>query len=603
MLDRQKEMERIPTMVKEIMSGNEAIARGAWEAGCSFASAYPGTPSTEIIENLSAIKEISSRWANNEKTALEMAIGASIGGLRSLAAMKHVGLNVAADPLCAVGYTGVNAGLVVVTADDPGCHSSQNEQDNRLYALLAKVALVEPSDSQECKDFIKEAYEISERFDIPVLFRVTTRICHSKGLVELEQPGEMLVKPYQQNRGKYCMLPANARVRHVAREESLVELEKFANTSSLNRFEWGKDRKLGIVTSGISYQYAKEVFGDDASILKLGLTNPMPKALIKEFCTGVDEIYVIEEGEPFIENVVKALGFSCTGKDKVPILGELNASIVRNALVGHKPQDGYSVDVQAPPRPPVLCAGCPHRGFFFSLKKNKKRIVAMGDIGCYSLGVGEPFAGFETTLCMGAGISGTIGFSKALEKQGDPRKVLGMVGDSTFFHSGVTSLIDVIHADANVIACVLDNSITAMTGHQVNAGSNKDVQGYEVPAIDLVALIRGLGVPDERLRVVDPLDLKAVQEAFDAAVAVKGPFVIVTKRPCVLIKEVARANVGRHCQVDPDKCVGCKACTLIACPAMAFKDKKSMVADPASCTACGLCMQMCKFDAISRVGE
>lgn len=589
-------------MVKEIMSGNEAIARGAWEAGCSFAAAYPGTPSTEILENLAEIREISARWANNEKTALEMAIGAAIGGLRSLAAMKHVGLNVAADPLCAVGYTGVNAGLVVVTADDPGCHSSQNEQDNRFYALLAKVALVEPSDSQECKDYIKEAFAISERFDIPVLFRVTTRICHSKGLVELEQPGETVVKPYQQNRSKYCMLPANARVRHVVREESLAELEEYANTSSLNRIEWGS-RKLGIVTSGISYQYAKEVFGNSASILKLGLTNPLPRALIKEFCGAVDEIYVIEEGEPFIENAVKALGFSCTGKDKITITGELNASIVGAALAGKNPQAGYSVDVQAPPRPPVLCAGCPHRGFFWSLKKNKKRIVAMGDIGCYSLGVGEPFAGFETNLCMGAGISGTIGFAKALEKQGDPRKVLGMVGDSTFFHSGITSLIDVIHADANVIACILDNSITAMTGHQVNAGSDRDVQGNEVPAIDVVALIRGLGVPEDRLRVVDPLDLKAMQQALDAAVAVKGPFVIITKRPCVLIKEVARANAGRYCQVDPDKCVGCRACTLIACPAMAFKDNKSIIADPASCTACGLCMQMCKFDAISKVGE
>ena len=291
-------------MVREIMSGNEAIARGAWEAGCAFASAYPGTPSTEIIENIAAIKEIPARWANNEKTALEMAIGASIGGLRSLAAMKHVGLNVAADPLCSVGYTGVNAGLVVVTADDPGCHSSQNEQDNRLYALLAKLALVEPSDSQECKDFIKAAYEISERFDIPVLFRVTTRICHSKGLVELEQPREMQVKPYQQNRSKYCMLPAMARVRHAVREESLKELEEYANTCALNRIEWAGDRKLGIITSGISYQYAKEVFGDSASILKLGLTNPMPRALITEFCSAVENIYVIEEGEPFIENVV-----------------------------------------------------------------------------------------------------------------------------------------------------------------------------------------------------------------------------------------------------------------------------------------------------------
>ena len=590
-------------MVKEIMSGNEAIARGAWEAGCAFASAYPGTPSTEIIENIAAIKEIPARWANNEKTALEMAIGASIGGLRSLAAMKHVGLNVAADPLCSAGYTGVNAGLVVVTADDPGCHSSQNEQDNRLYALLAKLALVEPSDSQECKDFIKAAYEISERFDIPVLFRVTTRICHSKGLVELEQPGEMQVKPYQQNRSKYCMLPAMARVRHAVREESLKELEEYANTCALNRIEWAGDRKLGIITSGISYQYAKEVFGDSASILKLGLTNPMPRALITEFCSAVENIYVIEEGEPFIENVVKALGFTCTGKEKVPILGELNSQIVRAALVGKEEQDGYSLDLQAPPRPPVLCAGCPHRGFFFTLNKNKKNIVAMGDIGCYSLGVGEPFNGFDISTCMGAGISGTIGLAKALEMQGDPRKVLGMVGDSTFFHSGLTSLIDVIHADANVIACVLDNSITAMTGHQVNAGSNKDVKGNAVPAIDLVAIIRALGVPDERLRVVDPLDLKAVQEAFNAALAVKGPFVIITKRPCALIKEVARANAGKYCQVNPDKCVGCKACTLIACPAMAFKDNKALIADPASCTACGLCIQMCKFDAISRVGE
>lgn len=588
-------------MNKVIMSGDEAVARGAYEAGCTVAAAYPGTPSTEILENVAAYKQdIYCQWACNEKVAAEIAAGASIGGARALCAMKHVGLNIASDPVFTMGYAGVNGGLVVVSADDPGCHSSQNEQDNRLYAPHMKLGMMEPSDSAECKDYTIAAFELSERFDIPVLLRMTTRVCHSKSLVELGERADVPVKKYVRDTGKYAMLPATARKRHLIREQLLLEMEEYANDCPYNRTEWAADRKIGIITSGISYQHAKEVFGDSASYLKLGLTYPLPRKLIREFASQVETLYVIEENDPYLENTVRALGFACIGKDKVPICGELDAQILRKALLGAADPATYAAPTEAPARPPVLCAGCPHRGFFYAISKNSKKIVPVGDIGCYALGVNAPLNGFDYSICMGAGLSSIIGFAKALESQGDSRKVLGMLGDSTFFHSGLNSLIDVVVSQANVIACVLDNSITAMTGHQDNPGTGRNLMGEPAPAVDLVAMIRATGIGEDRIRIVDPLDVPAMMDAIAAGAAVSGPFVIVTKRPCALIKEVARLNAGRHCVVDHDKCKGCKACMQIACPAISFKDKKSTISVSAGCTGCGLCVQMCKFGAISR---
>jgi indolepyruvate ferredoxin oxidoreductase alpha subunit len=587
---------------KAIMSGNEAVARGCMEAGCGFAAAYPGTPSTEILENMSQYKDIYCQWANNEKVAAEMAGGAAIGGMRALVAMKHVGMNVAADPMFSYAYAGVKGGLIFVTADDPGCHSSQNEQDNRLYAPHAKMPMFEPSDSQECKDFISAAFDISERFDLPVIFRMTTRICHSKSIVVLGEATAPVLKKYETDIGKYTLLPAVARVRHRVVSDQLAQLEDYAGKSHLNRIEYDKKKEIGIITSGISYQHAKEVFGENASYLKFGITYPLSRALIAEFCDSVDKVYVIEEGEPYLETAVAALGYKCIGKDKITDQGELTAGIVRTALTDIAPNEGYDQPGEAPPRPPVLCAGCPHRGFFYALGKYKDRIVAVGDIGCYALGIQTPFHGFDISICMGSGISAPLGLSKALAAQGDGRRVLGLLGDSTFFHSGVNSLIDVVHAKANVIACVLDNSITAMTGHQENAGTTHDLMGYEVPSVDVVALVEATGIDEDRIRIVDPLDIEAMTGAIDAALSREGPFVIVTKSPCALIKAVIKARGDLRCAIDAEKCIGCKACMKIACPSLAFKEKKAYISDPANCTGCGLCRQMCKFDAITKVG-
>ena len=592
-------------MSKVIMTGNEAVARGAYEAGCYVAAAYPGTPSTEILENVGEhySADIYSQWACNEKVAAEIVSGASIGGARALCAMKHVGMNVAMDPIFTMAYAGVNGGLVIVTADDPGCHSSQNEQDNRLYAPHAKLAMLEPSDSEECKEFTKAAFALSERFDIPVLLRMTTRVCHSKGLVELEERENVPVRKYERRADKFAMLPAVARVRHMIREESLADMENYSNACSYNRVENTGGSKVGVITSGISYQYAKEVFGDTVNYLKLGLTFPLPRNLIREFAARMDTLYIIEENEPYLENAVRAMGFACIGKDKIPVCGELNTEIVRRCLLGDSTGAGYEVPAQAPARPPVMCAGCPHRGFFYTVSKNLKKVVPAGDIGCYALGINEPLNGFDYSICMGAGLSSIIGLAKALELQGDSRKALGMVGDSTFFHSGMNSLVDVVSAEANVIACVLDNSITAMTGHQQNPGTARNLMGLPSPQMDLVALIRATGIGEDRIQVVDPIDLEALQAAIDAGLAVTGPFVIVTKSPCALLKEVIKANAGKHCVIHSDRCKGCKMCMKVACPAIAFENGKAVIADVASCNGCGLCKQMCKFDAIERIGE
>ena len=588
-------------MERVILSGNEALARGAYEAGCLVAAAYPGTPSTEILENMAQYKDVRSKWATNEKVALEIAAGAAIGGARALAAMKQVGINVAADPLFTMGYAGVNAGLVVVTADDPGCHSSQNEQDNRLYAPHAKLAMVEPADSQECKDYIEAAYELSEQFDIPVLLRVTTRVCHAKSLVNLGERKDGGVREYVKNTGKYAMLPATARSRHVDREAQLIKLEEYSNGSPLNRVEWG-DRRIGIVSSGISYQYAREVFGDDASYLKLGLTYPLPGRLIDSFAASVESLIVIEEGEPYLENAVRMRGHACMGKERLPVCGELNAAIIARAFQRDVTAQAYSVGVSAPARPPVLCAGCPHRGYFLSLYKHRKSLVAVGDIGCYSLGVNPPFEGFDISICMGAGISAALGLAEALALKGDSRKVFGMVGDSTFFHSGITGLIDVIHCRANVAVCILDNSITAMTGHQDNPGTAEGLMGEPVNPVDLVRIVRATGIGEECVRVVDPLDTGEMDRAVADAIAEVGPFVIITKSPCVLIREVAKARANLACVVDQNKCRHCHACLRIACPALANRGG-AITIDAAACTACGLCARQCRFGAIAKAGE
>ncbi len=585
------------------MSGDEAVARGAWEAGVGVAAAYPGTPSTEILENISLYKkDVYCQWANNEKIAVEIALGASFGGLRSLAAFKHVGMNAAADPIFSAAYTGVNGGMVLVSADDPGCWSSQNEQDNRLYAPHARLGMLEPSDSQECLDFTKAAFDLSERFDLLMLLRMTTRVCHSKSLVEQGERTEH-VGAYRSDPAKYAMLPANARVRHVKVEEQLAALKEYAETSPLNRVEPGKG-KIGIIASGVCYLHAREAFGEDASYLKLGITYPLPDRLIRSFCADKERVIVIEEGEPYLENSVKALGIPCEGKAYTTPQGELSAGRIRAAFgLGEAPETTAS-SLTAPPRPPALCAGCPHRGFYFAMQSYHQRLVAVGDIGCYSLGVGEPFHGFDTAICMGSGFSIPIGLAKALEKQGDGRKVFGILGDSTFFHSGFNSLTDAVHAGANVCLVVLDNSITAMTGHQQNAGTALNLMGEPVPALDIRRMVLSTGLPEERLLEVDPIDQAAMHAAIQKALSTRETWVILSRRPCALLKEVIKARGDLRCEIDPEACKGCRACIKVVCPALTFdgEAKKAVISDPASCTGCGLCMQQCRFGAIRKAG-
>lgn len=588
--------------MRKIMTGNEATARGAWEAGLHFAAAYPGTPSTEILENLAAYKDkgVYSEWATNEKVALEAAAGASIAGARALAAMKHVGLNVAADPLFTLAYTGVNGGLVIVSADDPGLFSSQNEQDNRFYASHAKIAMVEPSDSQECLDYVKEAFEISEKFDTPVLFRVTTRICHSKTLVETGERVEREVRPYKKEVTKYVMAPANAKRRKQILTERIAALTEYSETTPLNRVERGTGA-VGIITSGISYNHAKEVFGDEASYLKLGFTWPLPEKKIRDFAASVETLYVIEENEPYLENFVKALGIACTGREKLPWIDELTPERVRRAFFPESEETGgYSIDINVPPRPPVLCAGCTHRGFFYEVGKYKD-IVVTGDIGCYTLGIVPPLSVTDTVICMGASVSAGIGFRKAVERAGRSEKVFAVIGDSTFFHSGITGLIDAIVNKAPIVVNILDNRITAMTGHQENPGTGRTLMGEPTHQVDLKALCMACGVKEENIRLIDPYDLTATKEAVRAGYEATEPFVIITTSPCALIKEVVKRRANMKCRVDEDKCVKCKLCLKAGCPAVNFRDGRVYI-DRASCNGCTVCMQICPKHAIVREG-
>jgi indolepyruvate ferredoxin oxidoreductase, alpha subunit len=579
------------------MSGNEAIARGAYEAGVKVAAAYPGTPSTEILESMVDYKkDIYCEWAPNEKVAAEVAIGASIAGVRSLSAMKHVGVNVAADPIFTYAYLGVNAGFVLVTGDDPSMHSSQNEQDNRYYAKFAKMAMVEPSDSQESKDFMLEAFNISEQFDTPVLFRVTTRICHSKGIVELGERTEVEPKKYERNLSKFVATPANAKIAHAKVEDRLKALEEYANKSPLNKAEYNENTKVGIVTASVAYQYAKEVFEDNASYLKLGFTYPLPMDLIRDFASKFETVYVIEELEPFMEEQMKAAGIKCIGKELIPNLYELNPDIVAKALL-NKESEIKTLDAKIVARPPVLCPGCPHRGFFYTMSK-KKNTVITGDIGCYTLGGMAPLSAMDTCICMGAGFSAGMGMAKAFEVSGSDKKVFGVVGDSTFFHSGITGAIDIVYNKGRMVPVVLDNSITGMTGHQENPGTGKTLMGEDAIQIDPVDVLKAIGY--KTVKIVDPCDLKAMDETVEEAANSKEPYAIVTKRPCVLIKTLPPFKT--KCKVVKEKCKKCKMCLKVGCPAVFFKDGTSYI-DQSLCVGCEVCMQVCKFDAIEKVGE
>ncbi len=580
-------------MTKHLMSGNEAIARGAYEAGVKVCSAYPGTPSTEIFENLPKYKgEVYCEWAPNEKVATEFAYGASVAGVRSLTAMKHVGLNVAADPMFTAAYNGVTGGFVIVTADDPSMHSSQNEQDNRYYAKFAKLALIEPSDSQECKDFMQEAYRISEEYDMPVLFRTTTRVSHSKSLVELGERHEPEWKGYQKNVRKNVCTPANAYQNHPKVERNLAALAEYSNRCPLNRVEKG-DGEVGVITASIAYQYAKDVFPEGTSFLKLGLTNPLPMDLIREFAASVKTLYVVEELEPFMEEQIKAAGISCIGKEKISNMYELNPQRLRQMLFGVEPEI-KELPVKPVPRPPALCPGCPHRGFFYTMSKRKGSIVT-GDIGCYTLGAAPPLNASDTCVCMGGGFSVGAGIARSLEVMGQKKKVFGVVGDSTFFHSGMTGATEIIYNKANVVPVVLDNHITGMTGHQDNPGSGFNLLGEVAAAIKIEDVLKGVGY--EKILIVDPQDLKAMDAAVKEAEASEVPTAIICRRPCLLIKRIKHETA--LCVVDTDKCIGCKMCQKVGCPALSIVNKKSSI-DPIQCVGCTVCAQVCPVGAISR---
>lgn len=591
--------------MKLLMTGNEAIARGAYEAGVRFASAYPGTPSTEILENVATYKEdIVAEWATNEKVALEAAIGGSIAGARTMASMKHVGVNVAADPLFTFSYTGVNGGMVLITADEPGMHSSQNEQDNRNYAKFAKIAMFEPSTSQEAKDMLKEAFEISEKYDTPVLFRVTTRLCHSKGIVECSDRVEVPIKEYIKNPKKNLTVPAHARVRRVEIDDRMSKLLEYSNNTHLNNYEIN-DTKIGIVASGMCYTYAKEVFKDDASYMKLGFTNPLPMEKIKEFASKVDKIYVIEENDPFIEEQLKANNIKCHGKDIFPSYGELTPDVIRKSVFG-KTNDtiDYNKDLVVN-RPPGLCAGCPHRGFFYELGK-RKNVMVTGDIGCYTLGFAPPYNAMDTTICMGASLSSGHGAQKVFNmKENNKIRVVGVLGDSTFFHTGINSLLDVVYNKGNSISVILDNRITGMTGHQQNPGTGYTLQGDVTSEVNIEELVKACGV--KHIRTINPNNLSQVKESLDWAFELDEPSVIIARWPCAL-KKFSKQDIEEFnnpftskCSVNTDKCIGCKLCMKIGCPAISFKSEEKMVSiDSNKCVGCEVCSQVCPKDAISK---
>ena len=575
--------------MKKLMLGNQAVARGLYEAGCRFVSSYPGTPSTEITEQAALYDEVYAEWAPNEKAAVEAAVGASLAGARAFCAMKHVGFNVAADPLFTASYTGVNGGLVVTVADDPGMHSSQNEQDSRHYAIASKLAMLEPSDSQECKDFVAEAYKISEEYDTPVVLRTCTRVAHSQNLVELKDRDERALKPYERNPQKYVAAPANAVKRHVEVEKRMVALQELAETTPLNREEVG-DTSIGFVTSGTCYLYVKEAF-PDASVFKLGLVNPMPVKRLAAFAAKVDRLIVVEELDGVIENHLRSNGIRVDGgKDIFGLLGELSQNKLRQKLGQPLPAfDTY--DEAVPGRPPVMCPGCPHRGLFTVLSKLK--LTVLGDIGCYTLGSGAPLNAVDSVLCMGASVGMAHGYTKVLGEEA-ASKTVAVIGDSTFMHSGMTGIVNLVYNRGIATVLVLDNAITGMTGHQQNPTTGLTLQNEPTYPIKIEDFCKAVGV--KRVRVVDPQDMAATEEAIKEEIAVAEPSVIIVRRPCALLKYVKH---NPPLSIDPDKCKGCKSCMKIGCPAIRFSDKKASI-DATICVGCGLCEQMCRFGAFER---
>ncbi len=578
-----------------LMTGNEAIARGAYEGGVTVGTAYPGTPSTEIMETLARYPEVDCNWSTNEKTALETAIGASMAGARVLVAMKHVGVNVAADPLMTLSYTGVGGGLVLVSADDPGMHSSQNEQDNRHYARFAKIPLLEPADSEEARDFVMAGLALSEKYDTPVMLRTTTRISHSRStLVPGKRQGKEVVG-FQKNPAKYVMLPGFARQRHPLVEKRLLDLGTEAEVSPLNRIEEGT-KEVGVICSGVAYQYAREAL-PEASFLKLGFSYPLPEKLVRRFAAQVKEILVIEELDPFIEEQLLAMNLEVPvrGKEIFGLLGELGTEIIREKFLGQKLQLIQGND-KIPGRPPVMCPGCSHRGVFYTLRRLKVNVT--GDIGCYTLGALKPLQAIDSCICMGASIGTSLGMVRA-----DPSaagKTVAVIGDSTFLHSGITALLDAVYNRAPITALILDNGITAMTGHQQHPGTGLNLKGEEAPAVDLEKLCLSLGV--RRVTVVDAFDLKRVKAVIKEELAATEPSVIIARRPCIFLL----SSFDEPLYVDEELCNGCKACLALGCPALSFKDDKARI-NPTICTGCGLCEQLCRFDAIKfsaeRAGE
>lgn len=574
--------------MKKLMLGNEAVARGLYEAGCSFVSSYPGTPSTEITEMVAKYPEVYAEWAPNEKVAMEAAFGASFAGKRSFCGMKHVGMNVCADPLFTISYTGVNGGMVIAVADDPGMHSSQNEQDSRHYAIAAKLPMIEPSDSAESLEYTKLAFELSEKFDTPFIIKMCTRVAHSQSIIETSDRVVPEQIPYEKNIAKYVMMPGNAIRRHPIVEERTKALAAYAEITPLNRVEDGKDTSIGIITSSTCYQYVKEVFADKYPVLKLGLVNPLPEDMIKRFAATVKQVIVVEELDPIIETHCRNIGVEVKGKELFGYLGEFSQNIVAEKL-GVEIEKGEKLEDTIPVRPPVMCAGCPHRGLFYTLKKNK--VTVLGDIGCYTLGAVAPLNSIEYTICMGASVSGIHGFNKANEGSSD-NKTVAVIGDSTFMHSGVTGLINIAYNESNSTVIILDNSITGMTGHQQNPTTGFNLKGDPCTKIDLEALCHAVGI--KRVRVVDPYDLKQCDDVLKEELEVKEPSVIISRRPCALLKYVKHPG---PISCDSSRCVGCRSCMQIGCPAISIVDKKAVI-DNTLCTGCGVCGQLCKLGAL-----
>lgn len=573
-------------MAKKLLLGNAAVARGAYEAGVNVVASYPGTPSTEITEEIVKFDEVYAEWSPNEKVAAEVAIGASIGGARAMSCMKHVGLNVMADPVFTVSYSGVNGGLVFCVADDPGMHSSQNEQDSRHYAKASKIMMLEPSDSSECKEYTKRAFELSEKYDTPVFIRLSTRVSHSQSLVELCDREDIALKPYEKNIGKNVMMPANAIKRHVVVEDRIKALTEFAETTDFNTTE-KNGSKIGIITDGIAYMYAKEALGDRADYLKLGMVYPLPKKKIKDFAANYDKVYVIEELDPVIEEHCKALGVDVIGKEVFTLLGEYTPNMIKKVVLGED-EPKHAPAEQIPVRPPVMCAGCPHRGTFYVLKK--LGLVVSGDIGCYTLGAAMPLQSVDTTICMGASVSAALGMAKARGKEFN-KKLVSVIGDSTFMHSGITGLVDIVYNKGANTVIILDNSITGMTGHQDNPTTGYTIRGEETKQVNLISLCKAVGV--EHVQVCDPFDVKSFETVVKQEVAREEPSVIIAQRPCALLKKVKYTG---HCTVT-DKCKKCKMCMKLGCPAISVKDGGISI-DTTQCNGCGLCVNVCPFEAI-----